>query len=95
MLNEFCDWLGSLVGTTVRGRTVLDVGSFVELDRSAHVVLTVAVGRDVMEMIFKDDEELVWHLSDVTQFKSIVPVWEYWDEWEERTQAEFEKKDQS
>lgn len=88
MLSDFCDFLLSLTGTTVRGRTVLEVESTIQVDRSGHVVVTVSVGNDLLEKIFKDDEELVWHLSDVTQFQSVVPVWEYWDEWDERMARE-------
>ena len=89
MLSDFCDFLASLIDSTVRGRMVIDVEAVVEIDRSAKIVLTVAVaGQDFLDKIFKDDEELVWHLSDVTQFQSLVPVWEYWDEWDERTAKE-------
>ena len=95
MLSDFCEWLESLMGTTIRGRTVVDIDAFIQGDKSARITVTVSGKRKTFEeMIFEgnDDDELNWHMVDVTKYRDIEPVWEYWDEFAERDHAEQRTK---
>ncbi len=91
-LIAFCEWLESLIGTTIRGRLVVDVTSRIEPGRSGCVIVTVDHFRGenavekLVDAMFDDGEqtELVWHMQDVANFATEPQVWEWWDEFDER-----------
>lgn len=93
-MKDFCVWLDSLLGTTIRGQLVVDVTSRIEPDRSACVIVTIdrPVRGDtpiqkVADAVFDDGEEteLVWHMVDVANYATEPQFWQYWDEFDEET----------
>ncbi len=93
-MNGFCKWLESLLGTTIRGRLVVDAEATIQVDKSGKVVLTLdrdmrgATEIETLANVVMDDgetTEFVWHTDDITQYATAEQIWEYWDEFDERT----------
>ena len=71
---------------------MVDTDAFIQGDKSARITVTVSGKRQTFEeMLFEgndDDDELNWHIADVTKYRELEPVWEYWDEFAERDHDE-------
>lgn len=87
-IDEFCEWLESLLGKTIRGRVVLDTDTELQFDRSAKITLTVKQGRSLGE-ILRDEgrDELIWHIADLNNYASEEPLWQYWDEFDQQNRG--------
>lgn len=87
-IDDLLKWMQSLDGTEVRGRKVLDVDLDLAPDGSARVVLTVGLGKTILDRLNgpDDTDEFVWHIPDLRTVLVTEPVWEYWDEFAVRDQ---------
>ena len=90
MLDEFCRWIDSLIGTTIRDREVVDADAQLEGDGSCRIRCTLDAmrSRPAIDRLASgdcDNDEVVWHLDDVTHYSTAEQRWEYWDEFADRT----------
>ena len=85
-IEELIEYVESMMGAEVRGRTVLDTDIRLQGDYSGNIILTIGVGKTFAERIDPDVEEtqLAWHFDDIRTIAPGDARWEYWDEFADR-----------